>query len=66
MPEEFDTTNLDADLALLDEFPVEEEMTETTDETWLDYYYNMMLPELQEGNFTSDEKLDFVIKVLSA
>jgi hypothetical protein len=26
----------------------------------------MMLPELQEGNFTSDEKLEFVIKVLWA
>ena len=63
MPEEMD---LQADLDLMNEFDTgAEEGEETKSETGLDYYYNMMLPELEEGKFTSDEKLDFVKKVLS-
>jgi hypothetical protein len=66
MEDELNLENLDADLALLEGFPAEEEVIaeEAPAESGLDYYYNMMLPELQEGNFTSDEKLEFVIKVL--
>lgn len=60
--------NLDADLAMLDDFVAEEPTTETEEEIeeWLDYYYNMMLPELQEGKFTADEKLSFIVKILSS
>lgn len=67
MPEEMDM-NLQADLDLLNDFDTGVEWEETADsweETWLDYYYNMMLPELEEGKFSSDEKLDFVRKILS-
>lgn len=64
MPEE----NVQADLALMDEFAPETEMedmkTETTNEEWLDYYYNMMLPDLQAASI--EDKMDFVKKVLNS
>lgn len=59
--------DLQADLDLMSEFDTgeAEAKTEAGSEAGLDYYYNMMLPELEEGKFTSDEKLEFVKKVLS-
>lgn len=72
MPEGMDMW-LQADMDLLNEFDTEagemlweETVGEEMTQEGLDYYYNMMLPELQEGKFTSDDKLDFVRKLLSA
>lgn len=59
--------DLQADLALMDEFAPEAVMEEEdvdTEEEGLDYYYNMMLPELQAA--TIEQKMDFVKKVLNS
>ena len=64
MPEE----EVQADLALMDEFAPEAEMedtaTETINEEGLDYYYNMMLPDLQAASI--EDKMDFIKKVLNS
>lgn len=63
-----DEQNLKADMALMDEFSPEAKMEETTDEItsekWLDYYYNMMLPDIQAASI--EDKMDFVKKVLNS
>lgn len=72
MPDNLET-ELQADLDLLSEFWVEEWLTDvapveegTEEGTGLDYYYNIMLPELEAKAFTEAEKIDFIVKILSA
>ena len=63
MPEK----ELQSDLALMNEFSPEEAPSEEetkTEEEGLNYYYNMMLPDLQAA--TIEEKMDFVKKVLNS